>query len=111
MKSDWQTVTENKQMQQSVTLAFFFPLDASAPARSACLPLPSGVDGAPPRALSWRSALVLDCQPLSLCHSLDEGVDVLEFVRAPLPFPSQLHAHLDAAVHVLVATLIVHSKL
>lgn len=52
MKSDWQTVTENKQIQQSVTLAFAFLLCVS-------FPLLSGTDASPPSALSCLRALVL----------------------------------------------------
>jgi hypothetical protein len=59
MNKDWQTVTENKQIQQSVTLAFFFMADGPRLAPSACFPLDSGVGGTPPSALSWFNAFVL----------------------------------------------------
>jgi hypothetical protein len=47
MKSDWQTVTENKQMQQSVECSFFEALSFDAD-------LPP-----PPKAFSCFNALVL----------------------------------------------------
>ena len=56
MNSDWQTVTENKQMQQSVTLALAFFAEVD-PATSAAFPFGSGVT--PPSALSCLSAFVL----------------------------------------------------
>lgn len=56
MKRDWQTVTENRQIQQSVTLALPFLVEEGV-ARAADLPLLSGV--APPRALSCFKAFVL----------------------------------------------------
>lgn len=59
MKSDWQTVTEKRQIQQSVTLPLDFLLMLAAD-ESPLLPLLSGVMGAPPSALSCLRALVLD---------------------------------------------------
>ena len=62
MKSDWQTVTENKQMQQSVTLALIFLLGVTwDPPSARVLPLDSagGVDSAPPSTFSWFKAFVL----------------------------------------------------
>lgn len=59
MKSDWQTVTENRQIQQSVTLALDFLLILLAPSPFVLL---SGVEGAaPPSALSCLRAFVLQC--------------------------------------------------
>jgi hypothetical protein len=40
-----------------------------------------------------------------------EGRDVLEFICAPLPFASQLDAHLDAAEQIFLSPLIVDSQL
>ena len=53
MKSDWQTVTENKQIQQSVTLAFLLDNEIGDDS-AAALPLLS-----PPSALSCFKAFVL----------------------------------------------------
>jgi len=62
MKRDWQTVTENRQIQQSVTFVFFFDGPTVGLAFSVALPLDSGVAGTPPSALSWFRALVLAYQ-------------------------------------------------
>ena len=62
MKSDWQTETENRQMQQSVTLALAFRDEVDG-LMSVILPF-AGVSGAPPRALSCLSAFVLSRQLL-----------------------------------------------
>jgi hypothetical protein len=61
MNSDWHTVTENKQMQQSVTLALVFLPDGTSALALApeLLPLDS-TTAPPPSALSCLSALVLD---------------------------------------------------
>lgn len=61
MNSDWHTVTENKQMQQSVTLALVFRPGATSALALApeLLPLDSAT-APPPSALSCLSALVLD---------------------------------------------------
>ena len=58
IKSDWQTVTENKQIQQSVTLVF---LDRLGVPVSFLLVLPLVLGASPPRALSCRRAFVLYC--------------------------------------------------
>ena len=92
MNSDWHTVTENRQMQQSVTLVFLLRLGVS---------VLLGVS--PPSALSWRSAFVLP--------SAGPRCDLLELVGAPLPVPPQLDAHLDAPKHVLLPALIVDAEL
>lgn len=57
MKSDWQTVTENRQIQQSVTLLFDCLRDDDA---AATFSRAEGTDAGPgERALSCLRALVL----------------------------------------------------
>lgn len=57
MKSDWHTVTENKQIQQSVTLAFFL-VDEPVAVVDLASAL-SAFSSPPPSALSCFKALVL----------------------------------------------------
>ena len=108
MKRDWQTVTENKQMQQSVTLAFFLPVDMVPGRRSVDFPLFSGVEGAPPSALSWRRAFVLIISYQSPSRARGS---LLEFVSSTLPFSTHLDPHLYTSEHILVTSLVIYSEL
>jgi hypothetical protein len=106
MNKDWHTVTENKQIQQSVT--FFFlegPTTGLLPCTS--LPLDSGVGGTPPSALSCLRALVLS---ISFRRQVELG-SLLELIRTPLPIPTHLHPHLDTPIHVFLTSLIIHPEL
>lgn len=103
MNSDWQTVTEKRQMQQSVTFVLPFlalPLTGLSGALI-------GVLGPPPRAFSCLSALVL----LVSLESLRTLRSLLELIGRSLPFAPHLYPHLYTAKHVLVSTLIVHAEL
>jgi hypothetical protein len=106
MNKDWQTVTENKQIQQSVT--FFFlegPTTGLLPCTS--LPFDSGVGGTPPRAFNCLRALVLS---ISFLRHIELGSS-LELVRSPLPIPSHLHSHLDTSIHILLTSLVIYPEL
>ena len=79
MKSDWQTVTENRHMQQSVTLALALRDDTG---ESVGLPLIS-----PPSALSCFRAFVLNHLLAGFQERCEHMSDPLELVGSALPFP------------------------
>ena len=106
MNRDWQTVTENKQIQQSVTF-FFFEIPTTGLLSCTSLPFDSGVGGTPPSALSCLSALVLSISSLG---QVDAG-SLLELVRTPLPIPAHLHSHLNTPIHIFLTSLIIYPEL
>lgn len=115
MKSDWHTPTEKRQMQQSVTLAFFRPEVDGLDAEALVSVLP------PPSALSCWSALVLMSAMIPAINRWAEtgshvlpprrSRNLLECVGTRLPLAPDLDAHLDAAVHLLSAALVVDTEL